>query len=207
MNLIDHRQQMGHLTNGSPTLTGEQASGLTVWIARSHASLANDVAQRLRGLAVSVQFWEPTFQRTPPHASDNVAVQDLAHMARRHGDRTVNMPTAPACRGGLAPGALRRTLEHIERQLSERVEINELANLAGLSDCHFARAFRQSVGVPPHRYVMTRRLEIAADLIANSQRALTDIALEVGFSDHSHFTRTFARMKGETPGAYRRRHR
>jgi transcriptional regulator GlxA family with amidase domain len=54
---------------------------------------------------------------------------------------------------------------------------------------------------------MTRRVELAAGLIERTDRSLTDIALAVGFADHSHFTRTFARMKGETPGAYRRRHR
>ena len=109
----------------------------------------------------------------------------------------------PAPRGGLAPGALRRVREHIHSRLSQRIELNELAAIAGLSDCHFSRAFKQSVGISPHRYVMQRRIEAAAVLIEQTDRPLSEIALEVGFSDQSHFTRMFSRLARQTPRAYR----
>ncbi len=109
--------------------------------------------------------------------------------------------------GGLAPGAMRRVLEHIKQNLSGRIELSGLARIAGLSQCHFARAFKQSVGAPPHRYVMSQRIEVAAGIIARTDAALSDVALEVGFCDQSHFTRLFSRALGESPRAYRRRHR
>lgn len=110
-------------------------------------------------------------------------------------------------RGGLAPGALRRVREHIDEQLAGKIELFQLAAIAGLSECHFARAFKQSVGVPPHRYLVRRRVEAASELIKGTEQALADISLAAGFSDQSHFTRMFASVAGETPGAFRRRHR
>lgn len=120
----------------------------------------------------------------------------------------VTAPTGLAtARGGLAPGALRRVRAHMEERLSGKVELRDLASIAGLSECHFSRAFKQSLGVPPHRYLMRRRIATAATMIEQTDRALTDISLDVGFSDQSHFTRVFTGMTGETPRAYRRRHR
>ena len=109
--------------------------------------------------------------------------------------------------GGLAPGALRRVKESVEARIAESLSLRSLAGIAGLSECHFSRAFKQSVGMPPHRYVNTRRIHVASALVRDTDRALTDIALEVGFFDHSHFTRMFVRVTGETPRAHRRRHR
>ena len=110
-------------------------------------------------------------------------------------------------RGGLAPGALRRVREHVDKNLTERLMTEDLAAVAGLSPGHFNRAFRQSIGHAPHQYVLRRRVGVAAQLLKDSDRALADIALEVGFADQSHFTRTYASVTGETPSAYRRRHR
>jgi AraC-like DNA-binding protein len=107
-------------------------------------------------------------------------------------------------RGGLAAGTLRRIREHIERELANPISLHDMAAMAGLSDCHFARAFRQSVGMPPHRYLMKRRVEKAAMLIQRTDRPLSEIALEVGCSDQSHFSRLVARATGQTPRALRR---
>lgn len=108
-------------------------------------------------------------------------------------------------RGGLAPGALRRVREHIHSRLADRIQLSELAAIAELSDCHFSRAFKQSMGMPPHQYVMQRRIEVAAMLIEQTDRPLSEIALEVGFSDQSHFTRMFSRLARQTPRDYRHR--
>jgi transcriptional regulator GlxA family with amidase domain len=110
-------------------------------------------------------------------------------------------------RGGLAPGSLRRVREHVEKNLTGKLQTEELAGLAGLSPGHFNRAFRQSTGQPPHQYVLRRRVAIAAELLEKTDRALADIALDVGFADQSHFSRTYASVTGETPSASRRRHR
>jgi transcriptional regulator GlxA family with amidase domain len=130
------------------------------------------------------------------------AVRKLADTAQADATSSPNLP-----RGGMAFGVLRRVREHIEHKLADKVSLRELAVIAGLSAGHFSRAFRQSVGVSPHRYLQQRRVATAADLIRSTNRPLVEIALSVGFSDQSHFTRVFARARGETPTAFRRRHR
>lgn len=110
-------------------------------------------------------------------------------------------------RGGIAPSALLRVREHIERNLAEHIDIDHLATMAGLSACHFSRAFKQSMGTPPHRYMLSRRVHAAANLIKSTDRPMSDIALEVGFSDQSHFTRVFTAHIGQSPRRFRHQHR
>ncbi|KAF1716894.1 hypothetical protein CSC74_08475 [Pseudoxanthomonas yeongjuensis] len=110
----------------------------------------------------------------------------------------------PRTRGGLPAGTLRRISEYIERELSNSISLHDLASMAGLSDCHFARAFKQSTGMPPHRYLMNRRVERATMLIQGTNRSLSQIALEAGFHDQSHFSRLIVRATGQTPRELRR---
>jgi transcriptional regulator GlxA family with amidase domain len=91
--------------------------------------------------------------------------------------------------------------------LADSVGLDCLADLAGLSESHFARAFRESTGVPPHRYIVRLRVQAAAQMIQNTNKALAEISLEVGFADQSHLTRQFVRLLGERPREYRHRHR
>jgi AraC-like DNA-binding protein len=116
-------------------------------------------------------------------------------------------PDDKTARGGVAFGSLRRIREHIERKLAHKISLRELADIAGLSAGHFCRAFKQSVGVSPHRYLLQRRIAAAAELIRDTDRPLAEVALRVGFSDQSHFTRVFARESGETPSVFRHRYR
>jgi transcriptional regulator of acetoin/glycerol metabolism len=114
-------------------------------------------------------------------------------------------PDAP--RGGLSPGALRRVREYIATHIQENIDIATLASLAGLSVYHFSRAFKASVGMPPHRYLLEQRIRKAAELIERSEQPLTNIALNVGFADQSHFSRSFHAQVGLTPSQFRRAHR
>lgn len=126
---------------------------------------------------------------------------------RLSGGPSASSVSASRPRGGIAPHALRRVFELIDRRLAETLSMRDLAAVTGLSGSHFARAFKQSVGMPPHRFIMQRRIDVAADLVRETDRLLTEISLQVGFSDQSHFTRTFVDVKGETPSRFRRRHR
>ncbi len=107
-------------------------------------------------------------------------------------------------KGGLAPGVLGRVLARIEGGLGEELALAELAALASLSDGHFSRAFKRSMGLPPHRYLLHRRVAAAARLLADERNSIASVALELGFSDQSQFTRLFAALTGVTPGAHRR---
>jgi AraC-like DNA-binding protein len=109
--------------------------------------------------------------------------------------------------GGLAPGALRRVREDIDANFARKIDLSRLAGIAGLSTSHFSRAFKQTVGMPPYRYVRMRRVAAAAELIRKTGKTLAEVATEIGFSDQSHLTRIFVQMTGETPGALQRRYR
>ena len=115
--------------------------------------------------------------------------------------------TSQPPRGGLAPGALRRVTEYIDSHLCEDVALETLAAHAGLSTYHFARAFKQSVGMPPHRYLLQQRVKKAAELLKHTEQALTAIALSLGFADQSHFSRSFHWLVGMAPSEFRRSHR
>jgi AraC-like DNA-binding protein len=112
-----------------------------------------------------------------------------------------------AARGGLTPRALRRVRNHIDAHLTENITLEALAEIAGLSRCHFARAFKQSVGTAPHAYLLQRRLESAERLLNETDLPLCQVALDSGFSDQSHFSSCFRRHFGESPRSFRRSRR
>jgi len=106
--------------------------------------------------------------------------------------------------GGLAPWQVARTKRYIEANPTERLSTHGLAVLVRLSDKQFARAFRISVGCPPHAYVLQRRILRAKTLIVETDLPLAQIALEAGLADQAHLSRLFRRFFGATPSAYRR---
>jgi len=106
--------------------------------------------------------------------------------------------------GGLAPWQVRRVMAHIEANLGECIRNKDLAALARVSLFHFNVAFRNSVGHPPHEYVIQRRIERAQGLMLSTDTPLSEIAIECGFADQAHFTRLFRAVSGETPAAWRR---
>jgi AraC family transcriptional regulator len=109
-----------------------------------------------------------------------------------------------AVRGGLAAWQQRIVTAYIEEHLSESVRLAQLAGLVSLSSYHFCRAFRQSFGLPPHRYHTSRRIERAKALLSKPVFSVTDIGLTLGFSETSSFTAAFRKATGLTPTAYHR---
>jgi AraC family transcriptional regulator len=126
----------------------------------------------------------------------------LLHELMRH-DAGV-APGAPAVQGGLAPWQRKRVTEYIEEHVAEELSLATLAGLARLSPFHFARAFKHTLGTPPHRYHTERRIERAKSLLAADELTVTEIALAVGFGETSSFTAAFRRLTGSTPSGYRR---
>jgi AraC family transcriptional regulator len=112
--------------------------------------------------------------------------------------------TEPRARGGLAGWQKRTVVDFIEENLAENVSLAKLAQLIQLSPYHFCRAFKQSFGVPPHRYHTRRRIDRAKALLANPNESVTSIGMTIGFSETSSFTAAFRKASGMTPTAYRR---
>lgn len=132
---------------------------------------------------------------------DHVALALADHVARTYGGMA-DARRVP--RGGLAPWQERRVKELLRSDLSGEMSLTRLAAECGLSVRHFSRAFRQSTGVPPHRWLLKLRVERAKELLRKPSLSLTDVALSCGFSDQSHFTRVFTAMVGLSPGHWRR---
>jgi AraC family transcriptional regulator len=112
--------------------------------------------------------------------------------------------TTPNVRGGLAAWQRKRTAEYIEQHLRDGFLLSDLAAVAGLSPFHFSRAFKESFGLPPYRYLNERRMQLARTLLARSGMPITQIALELGFSDSSSFSTAFRKHTGSSPTDYRR---
>jgi AraC-like DNA-binding protein len=106
-------------------------------------------------------------------------------------------------RGGLPPRARRRVRDYIAAHLNEKITNTALAEVAGLSTCHFARVFKETEGMSPHQYVLHCRIKRAKELLAGTEMPLSEIAIVAGFSDQSHYTRCFREIIGVTPGDYR----
>ena len=106
--------------------------------------------------------------------------------------------------GGLAPWQVRLTTRYVAEHLSDRITVQHLASVARLSDCHFTRAFKVSVGSTPHSFILQQRIERAKELMLNSSEPLCQIALICGLADQSHLSRTFRAIEGCTPAAWRR---
>jgi AraC family transcriptional regulator len=105
---------------------------------------------------------------------------------------------------GLAPWQQKRVADYIEVRLDARLTIADMAAMVHLSPFHFSRAFKQSFGMPPHRYHMMRRVEAAKMLLNETTTPMTEIAMRLGFSEASALSAGFKRMTGVSPSAYRR---
>ena len=111
-------------------------------------------------------------------------------------------------RAGQDPDLLRRLLRARDRMDAaphEAWPIPRLARVSGVSEAHFARSFREAFGLPPHRYLLTRRIERAAALLRDTDLSVTEIAFQTGWNSLGTFGRMFRDITGESPGALRTR--
>jgi AraC family transcriptional regulator len=98
---------------------------------------------------------------------------------------------------------LRRVTEHIRAHLDHHLTLAQLGAVVYMSPFHFARLFRESTGLPPHRFVVRARIDHAATLLAAREPSIARISQMVGFRTPSHFSTVFRRLMGVTPRAYR----
>ena len=113
-------------------------------------------------------------------------------------------PPEPSRRGGLAPWQVRCATDLMTARLGSDMSLSEPAGACGLSPSYFARAFKRSVGTPPHRWLLLQRVLRAKSLLRDADSSLTDVAAACGFADQSHFTRVFTSIVGASPGAWRK---
>jgi AraC family transcriptional regulator len=109
--------------------------------------------------------------------------------------------------GELPAHKLRRVAQYIQENLRRDLPIAELSAVVHMSPYHFARLFKRSTGVPPHRFLLQHRVAEACALLVARSVPVAEIARDVGFRTPSHFTTTFRRLTGMTPSAYRARAR
>jgi AraC family transcriptional regulator len=138
---------------------------------------------------------------------DDLNASTLAHRLAEHlvtyycGPR----PAAPRPPGRLDRALLERVADLVDDRLGKQLTLGDLAAAAGFSPFHFARAFKASTGMAPYEYVIMRRVERAKTLLLGTGRSVAQVANDVGFSNLSHFRRTFRRHTGFTPGELRSR--
>jgi AraC-like DNA-binding protein len=144
-----------------------------------------------------------TTPRPQSLALDHLELILGAHLVQRYG---ATRPRRTIVAGGLAAWQRKRAMELLRANLDGSVRLADLASACDLSVSHFARAFKASFGVTPHRWLTERRVERAQELLALSDTPLVDVAGQCGFGDQAAFTRTFHRIAGLTPGRWRREH-
>lgn len=167
----------------------------------SMIGFAHPLIAQLGEYAIELLDREQPPSRLAWDALITVLVLALARIANERGEP---MPRTIVRKGGLAGWQIRRTTEYIHERLNETIALNELAAIAGLSPFHFARAFKQSVGDPPHRYQIRRRLEKACEMLVETDLPVIEIATAVGYETPQTLSRLFRREFGISPSFYRR---
>lgn len=161
--------------------------------------LASDPVVHHLGICLHTARSRPS--EMSPVCADHVASALQAYLKQTH--NVVSLAPPAAC-GGLAPWQLRRAKEMLVSRLDEPISLSDLARACKLSPGHFARAFRQTTGQPPHRWLIEQRIEKAKQLLVDTTLSLALIAQTCGFADQSHFTRVFAQLMQSSPGQWRR---
>lgn len=162
---------------------------------REHTFLDDPLQTRRFRQLITLDWNEP---------GERLLSSSLAHEMLSHALLSqVGLRDGLRLKGGLAAHQRRQLVEFIDSQLAEPISLGQLAGLCALSAYHFARMFRESFGLPPHQYLLARRLNRAQELLRMTSMPLGEIALACGFASASHFTHRFRQVSGGTPGEYR----
>lgn len=124
----------------------------------------------------------------------------VVYLAQRY---STSPPKFSAHRGGMPSARLKRVLDYIGAKLDEDLSLLVLANVVGMNLYYFARLFKQSTGLSPHRYVLEQRVARAKQLLHTPEMTVLEAGVRTGFGDQGHFTKVFRRFVGVTPTKFR----
>ena len=133
--------------------------------------------------------------------AESLGVALSAHILFRYANAA---PVQDRCAGPRSV-QIRRSIEFMQDNLHEDLTLGRIADVARMSKYHFAKSFRQAMGIAPHRYLTYLRISKARDLLVRNNFSIQEVAYRVGYADRSHFTAQFVRIVGTTPGRYQRR--
>jgi AraC family transcriptional regulator len=164
---------------------------------------SDKVDPRMTSLALCLL---PVLER--PELASELYVDHLVFAAHAYIARTYGgIKIAPSIvRGGLAPWQLHRATEMLKANLDGQIALSQVARECKLSVSHFVRAFKQTIGEPPYRWLLRQRIDAAKELLLHSGLPMVEIALKCGFADQACFIRAFRTLLDTTPGEWRRIH-
>lgn len=158
---------------------------------RQHRSRDKHLQMLIQALLIEAEMGGPNGQLYVDSLSTALSAHFVNHYSVEQPGNLVTPYTSERQR-------FENVIAYIEAHLTEDIGLSDLALQAGLSKFHFSRLFKQTVGLTPHKYVIKRRIEQAAQQLKQGQ-SITQVAHQFGFSDQSHFTRVFKQIKGSTP--------
>lgn len=172
-------------------------------IEKSDLTLMSEMHTRDRQLqAIAVMLLHELQQ---DHLGSGLYIESLANLLAVHLLRNYStvQPRLPLYQGGLSDRQIMQVVEYIQAYLNQNIQLKDLAQMLNLSQFHFSRLFKQSLGITPYQYLMQQRVEKAQQLLKQTNDSITNIALECGFSSHSHFSLQFRQITGIAPKVYR----
>jgi AraC family transcriptional regulator len=178
------------------TCAEERSAVLTITLGRSH-----DWVHHVISLLDAAMH-----QLYPQEKTAHGTILKAASLLRQQID-----PPAPQeavdGRGRLLAWQVRKVRDYIDSHITGQVLVADLCTLIQRSEAHFSRAFKRTFGESPHAFLVRRRVELAAQYMLNTDAALSDIALQCGFTDQAHLCKHFRQATDQTPAVWRRAHR
>ncbi len=183
----------------------ERAAAETGLVHPPHAELRDSFAVHSPALRIMAgAMAEELRQGVRPGGSrlvESIATAMAIQLLRDHGAAAPRRDGAAA--GRFDDRRVRRVVDYMRAHVGRRIELDELAAVAGVSRFHLVRLFRAATGESPHRFLLGLRIERAARLLASAELSIAAVADACGFADQAHMTRRFRAAKGATPGAFR----
>jgi AraC family transcriptional regulator len=130
--------------------------------------------------------------------AESLSLALLSYIVRRYASSSL-----PPSRAGLRPIHKRLIIEYIESNLDQPLSLAELADQIGCSSAHFSHSFRNEFGLSPYQYILAKRIARAKELLLGTDAPIGSIAMDLGFSSHSHFTKSFRAQTGQKPSEFR----